>query len=183
MLNKVFNFVFRDCLIHIVNLLTSLLPNSYLTSRIRGFLIRPLLGKCGRKFRIASGVIINNPSRLSIGDNVYIAHNVWINATGGLEIGDDSIIGPMSVIVTSKHIFENNKAVNKGIFNPVVIGKGCWIASHCVITDGVVIGDGVLVAAGAVVTHNISNNVMIGGIPAKIISKERKNNENEENYN
>ena len=171
---KLFDFIFRDCIIHIINIITSILPNCYITTKVRGILIKPFLGKCGKNFRIASGVIINKPARLEIGDNVYIAHNVWINAVGGLKIDDDSIIGPMSVIVTSKHIFEENKATNKGQFSRVEIGKGCWLASHVVVTDGVTIQDGALIAAGAVVTHDVDKNQMVGGVPAKIIEKREK---------
>lgn len=174
MLKKICDFLFRDCIIHIVNLITGILPNSYITTKIRGILIKKCLGKCGKNFRIASGVVINKPSRLEIGDNVYIAHNVWINAVGGLKIGDGSIIGPMSVLVTSKHIFEENKATNKGEFAPIRIGDGCWLASHVVVTDGVIIDDGALIAAGAVVTHNVNKSEMVGGVPAKKIEKRDK---------
>lgn len=174
MIKKILNFIFRDCIIHLINIATYILPNSYITTRIRGILIKPFIGKCGKKFRIASGVIINKPENIELGDNVYIAHNVWINAVGKLKIGSDSIIGPMSVLSTSKHKFLNNKATNNGVFAPIIIGKGTWLASHVVVTDGVTIGDGVLVAAGAVVTHDVNKNEMVGGVPAKKIEKRDK---------
>lgn len=174
MIKKVCDFLFRDCIIHIVNIVTGILPNSYITTKIRGALIKHCIGKCGKNFRIASGVVINKPSKLEIGNNVYIAHNVWINAVGGLKIEDDSIIGPMSVIVTSRHIFEDNRATNKGKFAPIRIGRGCWLASHVVVTDGVNIDDGALIAAGAVVTHDVNKNEMVGGVPAKKIEKRDK---------
>lgn len=171
MFRKIFEFLRRDLLIHIIQLLTGLLPNSYITTRIRGLLIGPLLGKCGKNFRIASGVVINKPGKLMIGDNVYIAHYVWINAVGGLHIGENTVIGPMCVLSTSKHVFREKRATNEGIFAPITLGKGVWLASHVVVTDGVKIGDGALVAAGSVVTHHVRSNTMVGGVPAKYIKK------------
>lgn len=183
MIKNLFNFIFRDCIIHIINIVTYILPNCYVTTRIRGFLIRPFIGKCGKNFRIASGVIINKPERMEIGDNVYIAHNVWINAVGKLKIGSDSIIGPMSVLSTSKHKFVEGKATNNGEFSTISIGEGTWVASHVVVTDGIKIGNGVLVAAGAVVTHDVQDGMIVGGVPAKEINKKDENYENKESDN
>lgn len=183
MIKNIINFIFRDCIIHIINLVTYILPNCYLTTKIRGCLIKPFIGKCGKNFRIASGVIINKPERLEVGDNVYIAHNVWINAVGKLEIGSDSIIGPMSVLSTSKHKFIKGKATNHGEFSKIIIGEGTWLASHVVVTDGIKIGNGVLVAAGAVVTHDVQSGMIVGGVPAKEINKKDEKNENKKSSN
>lgn len=173
MIKKILNFIFRDCIIHIINILTCILPNCYVTTKIRGILIRPFIKKCGKNFRIASGVIINKPENIEIGKNVYIAHNVWINAVGKLKIGSDAIIGPMCVLSTSKHKYKEGKATNEGIFRPIEIGEGTWLASHVVVTDGVKIGKGVLVAAGAVVTHDVEDSKMVGGVPAKEILEKK----------
>lgn len=166
-IKKIFEFIFRNIPIHIIQLVTSLLPNSRITNKIRGFLIRPFIGKCGKNFQIASGVIINKPGNLIIGKNVYIAHNVWINAVGKLFIDNNVVIGPMSVLATSKHVFENGKVTNKGISKPISIGEGTWIASHVIITDGVTIGKGALIAAGAVVTKDVEDNSLNAGVPAQ----------------
>ncbi|MBC2318264.1 acyltransferase [Listeria booriae] len=157
--------------IHLINLLTAILPNCTPTVAIRGFLMRPFFKKCGKGFRIASGVIINNPERIEIGDNVYIAHNNWMNGVGGLKIDSNVRIGPMSVIVTSQHTFENGKMTSGYTPAPVRIGSGCWIASKAVITDGVEIGSDSLIAAGAVVTKSFPTQSKIGGVPAKLIGK------------
>ena len=50
-----------------------------------------------------------------------------------------------------------------------MIGSNCWIGAKATILDGVHIGDGCIVAAGAVVTKSFPDNVIIGGVPAKII--------------
>ncbi|WP_288567960.1 maltose acetyltransferase domain-containing protein [uncultured Lactobacillus sp.] len=58
---------------------------------------------------------------------------------------------------------------------PVNIGNDVWIGGHSTICPGVTIGNGVVVAAGSVVTKNIPDNVVVGGVPAKIIKKIEQN--------
>ena len=53
----------------------------------------------------------------------------------------------------------------------ITIGDDCWIGAKAVINPGVTIGNGVIVASGAVVTKNFGDNVVIGGVPARIISE------------
>ncbi|MDY0933053.1 acyltransferase [Chryseobacterium sp. CFBP8996] len=155
--------------IHLINLLTNLLPNSGFTTRLRGFLMRPFFKKCGKNFKIASGVTINHPERIEIGENVYFAHNVWINGTGGLSFGSDIQLGPMCVIVTSQHKYENGKVTNKSIASPVKINSGVWLASHVVVSAGVEIGSGATIGANSVVTKNIPPKCIAVGAPAKVI--------------
>ena len=59
------------------------------------------------------------------------------------------------------------------IENDVIIGDNVWIGYGAQILSGVVIGSNVIVAAGAVVTKNVPNDVVVGGVPAKIISTRR----------
>jgi maltose O-acetyltransferase len=59
---------------------------------------------------------------------------------------------------------------------PVTIGRGTWLAAHVVVAAGVKIGSGVLVASNAAVVKDMPDNVIVGGVPAKIIS-ERKDSE------
>ncbi len=165
----IINFVFRDIPIHFINLLTSILPNHLISNRIRGSLIRPFLGKCGRRLQIGRGVIINNPSELYLGNDCYISHYCYIQARGKVILDDNVIIGPMSVIATSKHIVEKGIVTNKGISEPIKIGKGSWCGSHVIITSGVVIGQSVIIGAGSVVTKDVKNYDKVAGVSAKSI--------------
>ncbi len=156
--------------IHLINLFTGLLPNTGFTTRLRGFLMRPFFKRCGKGFKIASGVTINHPERIEIGSNVYFAHNVWINGTGGLEFGSNIQLGPMCVIVTSKHIYKEGKVSNESAPSKVKINSGVWLASHVVVTDGVEIGEGTTVGANSVVTKDLPKRCIAVGSPAKPIS-------------
>lgn len=169
------NFVLRNIPIHVINLVTALLPNHLITNRIRGGLMRPFFGSCGKRLQIGKGVIINNPGNLYLGNDCYISHYCYIQAKGEVSLEDNVIIGPMSVIASSNHIFENGVVTNKGSSKPITIGKGTWCGGHVVITSGIKIGNSVVVAAGAVVTKDVPADKRVAGIPAKIIIQENEN--------
>lgn len=123
-----------------------------------------------------TGVIRELGEELVIGENVGIAANAFIAMRGKLEIGDNTIFGPGVSIHCENHNFSDLEtpirlqgATRKG----VKIGKDCWIGSKAVILDGVTIGDHVIVAAGAVVTKDVPDYAIVGGVPAKVI-KTRK---------
>ena len=162
------NFLFRDIPIHLINLMTALLPNHLITNRIRGTLMRPFFGSCGKKLQIGKGVIINNPALLHLGNECYISHYCYIQAKGKVILDDNVIIGPMSVIASSDHVIENGIVTNKSISRTISIGKGTWCGGHVIVTSGVKIGNGVIVGAGAVVTKDIKSGEKVYGIPAKV---------------
>nr|WP_303234909.1 DapH/DapD/GlmU-related protein [Methanosphaera cuniculi] len=53
------------------------------------------------------------------------------------------------------------------------MGKRCWIGTNAIILPGVTIGDNVIVAAGSVVTKDIPDNMIVGGVPAHIIRENK----------
>ena len=123
-----------------------------------------------------TGVIRELGEELIIGENVGIAANAFIAMRGTITIGDNTIFGPGVSIHAENHNFSDlNKPIRKqgATRKGVTIGKDCWIGSKAVILDGVNIGNHVIVAAGAVVTKDVPDYAIVGGVPAKII-KQRK---------
>jgi acetyltransferase-like isoleucine patch superfamily enzyme len=109
---------------------------------------------------------------LIVGDNVGLGTHSFYGCAGGIEIGDDVIIGNYVSMHSENHNFSDRETpirlqgVNhKGI----KIGNNCWIGAKVTILDGTIIGNGCVVAAGAVVTGHFPDNVIIGGVPAKIL--------------
>ncbi len=116
------------------------------------------------------------PFNADYGQNIKVGRNVFINSgccfqdQGGIEIGNNVLIGQQVVIATINHDFYPGKRANM-FLSPVVIGNGVWIGAHATILAGVTIGENAVIAAGAVVTKDVPANAVVGGVPAKIIKK------------
>lgn len=151
-------------------LFTTWWPNNRITIRIRGMLYRPFFKRCGKNLQLAAGVQFLNSHEIVIGDNVYIAYYAWMNGLGGITIEDEVVIGPYVAISSLAHVRHNGSYRFGGAqAAPIHIGRGSWLASHVAIAHGVSIGKGCLVAANAVVTKDVVDNKMVGGVPARII--------------
>lgn len=96
--------------------------------------------------------------------------NCYIQGINKVYIGDDTLFAPGIKIISANHDKNDLKKHDKTT-KPIIIGKNCWIGANCVILPGVELGDNVIVAAGAVVSKSFPSNVVIGGVPAKIIEK------------
>jgi len=169
-IRKAFNFLYYIVLMEFILGLTTLLPNIKISNQIRGFLIRPFFKKCGKNFQVAKGIIINYSRNIEIGDDVYLAHNIWLNGTGGLKIGNGVIVSPGVVIATTKHVYENRSISKfKSQNAPINIGDGTWITSNCVISMNTSIGKGCIIGACSSVTNTIPDYTFAGGVPAKFI--------------
>jgi acetyltransferase-like isoleucine patch superfamily enzyme len=162
-----------DTFKQILLLFTYLLPQGILSIKSRGYILKIFLGRSGKRFTVDSGVNILHPKNVIIGDDVYLARNVWINGSGRIKFGSNIMVGPMTIISSGDHVFRENKLTGDSVRAPIEIGSNTWIAGNATITKGVKIGSGVLVAAGAVVTKDIPDNVIVAGVPAKIIGENK----------
>lgn len=114
------------------------------------------------------------PFYTDFGRNTKLGKNVFINACcqfqdqGGIEIGDNCLIGHNVVLATLNHDMRPEKRWIC-IPKPIKIGNNVWIGSNSTILSGVTIGDNSVIAAGSVVTKDVAPNVVVGGIPAKFI--------------
>ncbi len=115
--------------------------------------------------------------KIVIGNNVGIGEFAYLGGAGGLEIGDECIVGQYLSCHPENHNYENTSIAirHQGVSRKgIKIGKNCWIGSKVTILDGVEIGDGSIIAAGSVVTKSFNKNSIIGGVPAKLL-KSRTN--------
>jgi acetyltransferase-like isoleucine patch superfamily enzyme len=128
--------------------------------------------KFGKGVVIYPGVWINPGRNLMIGDEVDLAKDVLITTSGGVRIGDRSLIGYRTQIISTNHSIPpvgEPFPISGDDPREVVIGKDVWIGAGCIITPGVTIGEGAVVAAGSVVTKDVDANSIVGGVPAKLI--------------
>ena len=111
---------------------------------------------------------INYGKNLKIGKNVFINFDCTFLDLGGITIEDDVLIGPKVSLVTENHPL--NPQERKGmICKPILIKKNAWIGANATILPGVTIGENAVVAAGAVFAKDVSDNTIVGGVPAKFI--------------
>ncbi|PUU71914.1 acetyltransferase [Flavobacterium sp. WLB] len=111
---------------------------------------------------------INYGKHISIGKNVFINFDCTFLALGGITIEDDVLIGPKVSFITESHPLDPEQ--RKGLIGkPIHIKKNAWIGANATILPGVTIGENAIVAAGAVVSKDVPDNTIVGGIPAKFI--------------
>lgn len=135
-------------------------------------LLRIMGAKFGKGVVIYPGVWINPGRNLVIGDDVDLAKDVLITTSGGVTIGDRTLIGYRTQILSINHTIPpigKKFPISGDDPRPVNIGKDVWIGAGCIIAPGVTIEDGAVVAAGSVVTHDVISNSIVGGVPAKIL--------------
>lgn len=128
-----------------------------------------LIGK-----KVDASFFIIPPFYTDFGENINIGKNVFVNHActfmdrGGITLEDNVLIGPKVNLITTNHPI--NPAERRAtISSPILIKKGAWIGVGATILPGVTIGENAIVAAGAVVSKDVPDNVIVGGIPAKII--------------
>jgi acetyltransferase-like isoleucine patch superfamily enzyme len=106
--------------------------------------------------------------RVTIGDRAALNSFCRLFGHGSIEIGEDTQIGPGSLITTTDHDYQNELNTH---FRPVVIGKGVWIGANVTILPGVEIGDFAVIGAGSVVMKTIPPHCIALGVPARVVRR------------
>ncbi len=104
-----------------------------------------------------------------IGRNVFVNQNCTFYDLGGLDIGDDVMIGPNVSLITSGHPVEPSRRRDFVVARPIVIGTNAWIGAGATIVGGVTVGENSVIAAGSVVTRDVPPDTLVGGNPARVI--------------
>lgn len=133
---------------------------------------RKLLNSIGHT--IGEGTRIVGPfesySSIEIGKECFIGKNFKVNGNGKVIIGDRCDIAPEVTFQTGGHeIGDKNRRAGKGRNFCQKIGSGTWIGGRSTICNEVEIGSGCVIAGCACVIKSIPDNVLVGGVPAKII--------------
>ena len=124
----------------------------------------------GRKLdgiRILTPFICDIGNRVKFGKNVFINHSAILSASGGIEFEDGVSIAPGVRIATINHDF--NERHTKYTYGKVTIKKNAWLGINVTVCPGVTIGKYAVVAAGAVITKDVPDYAVVGGVPAKLI--------------
>lgn len=125
-----------------------------------------------KNIEISPGVCIEHPQGLSIGEWVTINRNVWLNAVGGLSIGNFCGLGPNTVIHTANHNFSSTDVPfleQQWTHQEVVIEDDVWLGASVIVVPGVHIGRGAIVGAGTTVAEDIQPYAMVVGEKGRMI--------------
>lgn len=162
----------KSSVLYFYNLLNILSPDTKFFG-YRRFFLRMAGAKIGKNVRICSSVKILGNGDLSIGHNTWIGHECLIISSSIIEIGSNVDIAPRVYIGTGTHVIDkfSKNIAGAGISKNVIVKNGCWIGVNSTILPGITIGEKSIIAAGSVVTTNVEQNFMVGGIPAKVIKK------------
>lgn len=164
----------RKAVGYLIYLLTSLFPHYQLhynwpiTTFIRRGAAKLMFDKCGEKVdigrRISFSQQVSLGNRSSIGDETYIL--------GKVIIGNDVMMAARCAFIASHHNYKRiDIPMNQqgGSDSPIYVSDDVWIGYGSIITAGVKVGRGAIVAAGAVVTKDVPDFAVVGGVPARVI--------------
>lgn len=115
-----------------------------------------------------------NPKNISVGEGSIIGQNAFLDGRDKLIIGKYVDIASDVMIYNSEH--DINDEGFKAVCEPVIISDYCFIGPRAVILPGVELGKGAVVGAGAVVTKNVPEYAVVGGVPAQIIGERKLKN-------
>ena len=148
----------------------------------RTVVMRELFGSVGENAAVMPYFSCDDGKSIFIGKNFLANYNVSILDRAPVRIGDYVMIGPHTLIATVNHpISPMGRRKHLSVAKPVtirdawdnkgdiVIGNDVWIGYEAVIMSGVRIGDGAVIGTRAVVTKDVPDNSLVGGVPAKLI--------------
>jgi acetyltransferase-like isoleucine patch superfamily enzyme len=127
-------------------------------------------------FQIASGHVFDRPE-LTIGNRVFIGHQVTIHASRQVIIDDGALVSTGCYIADSDDHPHDRDLRAKGLpslpeeIRPVHIGRDAWLGRGCYVLKGVTIGEGAIVGAGSVVLGDVPAFSVAVGNPARAVKR------------
>lgn len=129
--------------------------------------IREILGSTGDRVSVQANFNCDYGKNIHVGEDFLSNYNLTILDIAPVNIGHNVMIGPNVDIYTVNHpMTAAGRRHYLAKASPVTIGNDVWIGGKVAVMPGVTIGNNVIIAAGAVVTKNIPDNTLVGGVPA-----------------
>lgn len=157
-----------------ITLFGNVMINKIPSRHLRKWFYQALGAKIGNKTVICRRVEILLPKGLQLANNIAIGWFAELDARGGIVVDHDTNISSHVKLVTGSHDIDNPDYIAD--FRPIHIGHHCWLGTGAIVLQNVSIGNGAVVAAGAVVTKDIPEYEVWGGVPAKFIRTRERGN-------
>ena len=127
--------------------------------------------------RLVVGDVVADPAvGIRIGARTIVNVGCYLSGEGGLEIGDDVLIGPHAKLLSAGHAIDEGDTIiarNRITRARITVGDGAWIGAGAIVLEGVRIGRGSVVAAGALVRQDVPDGMVAAGMPARLIRLRR----------
>ena len=175
MMQKIFqriNAIISEFEVMILHLIGDNIPSHY----VRRFFCRLGGVEIGKGSALHMGTRFYNPKNIRIGEDSIVGENAVLDGRGRLSIGNHVDIASEVMIYSSEH--DVNDSNFRAISAPVIIKDYVFIGPRAIILPGVTIKKGAVVGAGAVVTKDVEEGLIVGGIPAKQIGEREIKNLN-----
>jgi len=163
--------IFEETVLFLISLLAK-----FPSHRWRKALYQLIGLKIDKHSTIHQGLTLYCLGNIEIGTDTIIGEQAVLDGRGHLKIGNHVDIASQVMIYTSAHQVHDPSFSPEN--KPVIIKDYCFIGPRAIILLGVTIGKGAVVAAGAVVTKNVKEKEIVGGVPAKPIGKRQIDNFN-----
>ncbi len=140
--------------------------------KLRRILARRVFKRCGEDVVIHHNVLFNSGRNIELGDGVFLNRDVMLDDRASLTIGDHTMIAAGVVIETHSHAYDDfSVPLPHGgrIPSAVHIGSNTLLGYKAAVMAGVDIGNRCIVAANSVVTKDVPDQTIVGGVPARII--------------
>jgi acetyltransferase-like isoleucine patch superfamily enzyme len=142
--------------------------------KLRCILAKRVFKRCGEDVVIHHNVLFNSGRNIELGDGVFLNRDVMLDDRAALVIGDHAMVAAGVVIETHSHVYDDfSVPIRHGgrLSAPVRIGSNTLIGYKAAVMAGVTIGDRCVVASNSVVTKDVPDQTIVGGVPAKVIRK------------
>lgn len=136
---------------------------------LRAMLAELTGGPVDETVRLVPPLWSDHGRRLRIGRRVFVNHGCTLNDLGGIDLGDDVMLGPNAQLLSSGHPTDPQTRRRTVLTAPIVIARGVWIGAGATVLQGVTVGEDAVVAAGTVVTRDVPPRTVVGGVPARVL--------------
>jgi maltose O-acetyltransferase len=139
---------------------------------LRTTLLKELFGSTGGAIFVEPSFRCDYGCNIHVGENFYANFDCVILDVAPVRIGRNCLLAPQVGIYTAFHPLDPvARSSGKELAAPITLGDDCWIGGHATINPGVTLGNNVVVASGAVVTKSFGDNVLLAGVPARVVRR------------